>query len=164
METKSKQKTVDEHQTSSHREERLVRLLPCPFCGYKAEITDESQPDRPKSWFFAWCENRPECNAWLAASSPEDVAGKWNRRAANLMEQWRHRAMSATKQADYWSEYSAKLIHAVRAKVEGMIAMTNIPLSAAWVRMAAIEEVLAILDGIESSQTNVERIRAEIKS
>ncbi len=136
-------------------QERLVRLLSCPFCGTEAEITDESQPDRPKSWFFAWCKNRPECNAWLAASSPEEVAAKWNRRAANLMEQWRHRALSATKQADYWSEYSAKLIPAVRAKVEGMIATTNIPLSAARVRMAAIEEVLEILDGIESSETNV---------
>lgn len=59
----------------------LVQLLPCPFCGSESEITDESQPDRPKSWFFAWCKNRPNCNSWLAAGSPGEVATKWNRRA-----------------------------------------------------------------------------------
>ena len=66
---------------------RLVLLLPCPFCGTEAEITDESQPNRPKSWFFAWCKNRPECNAWLAASSPEKVAEKWNSRHITAMEE-----------------------------------------------------------------------------
>ncbi len=62
-------------------QERLVQLLPCPFCGSAAEITDKSLPNRPKSWFFAWCENRPECNCWRAAGSPEKVAKIWNRRA-----------------------------------------------------------------------------------
>lgn len=61
---------------------RLVRLLPCPFCGSEAEITDESQPDRPESWFFGWCKNRTDCNSWLAAESPEAVASKWNRRTS----------------------------------------------------------------------------------
>jgi hypothetical protein len=42
----------------------------------------------------------------------------------------------------------------IRAAVERMIGTTNIPLSAARVRVAAIEEVLEILDGIESSETN----------
>ena len=109
--------------------ERLVRLLSCPFCGTEAEITDESQPDRPKSWFFAWCKNRPECNAWLAGESPEKVAEKWNRRTSPIPE--------------------------IRAAVERIIGTTNIPLSAARVRVTAIEEVLEILDGIESSETNV---------
>ena len=36
-----------------------------------------------------------------------------------------------------------------------MFGTTNIPLSAARVRVAAIEEVLEILDGIESSETNL---------
>ena len=40
----------------------------------------------------------------------------------------------------------------IRAKVEAMIGTTNIPLSAARVRMAAIEEVLEIIDGIKSSE------------
>lgn len=60
---------------------RLVRLLPCPFCGSEAEITDESQPDRPQSWFFAWCKNRTGCNSWLADKSPEAASDKWNRRS-----------------------------------------------------------------------------------
>ena len=59
----------------------LVLLLPCPFCGSEAEVTDESQPKRPKSWFFAWCKNRDGCNSWLADKSPEDVAKKWNTRS-----------------------------------------------------------------------------------
>lgn len=109
---------------------RLVRLLPCPFCGSEAEITDESQPDRPKSWFFAWCKNRPDCNAWLAASSPKAVAEIWNRRTSPIPK--------------------------IRAAVERMIGTTNIPLSAARVRVSAIEEVLEILDGIESSETNAQ--------
>lgn len=106
----------------------LVRLLPCPFCGSEAEITDESMPDRPKSWFFAWCKNRPDCNSWLAASSPEAVAEKWNRRTSPIPK--------------------------IRAAVERMIGTTNIPLSAARVRVAAIEEVLEILDGVEPSEPN----------
>lgn len=61
---------------------RTTALFACPFCGEEAEITDESQPNRPKSWFFAWCKNRPECNSWLAAESPEKVAKKWNKRAS----------------------------------------------------------------------------------
>lgn len=59
---------------------RLVQLLPCPFCGSEAEITDESMPDRPKSWFFARCKDWKGCCAWLAAGSPEKVAEKWNLR------------------------------------------------------------------------------------
>lgn len=65
----------------------LVLLLPCPFCGSEAEITDESQPKRPKSWFFAWCKNRDGCNSWLADKSPENVAKKWNTRAVTAMEE-----------------------------------------------------------------------------
>ena len=107
---------------------RLVRLLPCPFCGSEAVISDQSLPDRPESWFFAWCCRRPECSCWLAASSPEAVAEIWNRRTSPIPK--------------------------IRAAVERMIGTTNIPLSAARVRVSAIEEVLEILDGIESSQTN----------
>lgn len=62
-------------------------LLPCPFCGSSAEVTDESQPKRPKSWFFAWCKNRDGCNSWLADKSPEDVAKKWNTRSVTAMEE-----------------------------------------------------------------------------
>jgi transposase-like protein len=73
--------TVKITETQAVAQQRLVQLLPCPFCGSEAEITDESMPDRPRTWFFAWCKNRPECNCWLADGSPEKVAGIWNRRS-----------------------------------------------------------------------------------
>lgn len=78
--TKSKPKNAPQQETGGDCNPRLVQLLPCPFCGSEAEITDESQPDRPKSWFFAWCKNRRNCNSWLADGSPSEVAKKWNRR------------------------------------------------------------------------------------
>lgn len=62
------------------------KLLPCPFCGSDAEITDESQPDAPRTWFFAWCKNRDECCAWLAHETEEKVAAKWNRRTCMSAE------------------------------------------------------------------------------
>jgi hypothetical protein len=86
-------------------------------------------PDKPLSWFFARCPNWAECNCWLAGGSPEKVAAKWNRRTSPIPQ--------------------------IRAAVERMFGTTNIPLSAARVRVAAIEEVLEILDGIESSETNL---------
>lgn len=93
-------------------------------------------PDKPLSWFFARCPNWAECNCWLAGGSPEKVAAKWNRRTSPIPK--------------------------IRAAVERMIGTTNIPLSAARVRVAAIEEVLEILDGIESSETNVKVMAAPL--
>jgi hypothetical protein len=69
------------------------------------------------------------------------------------------RAQKAKEQAERpldaakWNRRTSP-IPQIRAAVERMIGTTNIPLSAARVRVAAIEEVLEILDGIESSETN----------
>jgi hypothetical protein len=80
----SKHNTEPKQETGEGCQERLVRLLPCPFCGSETEITDESMPDRPRSWFFARCVDWKGCCAWLAAKSPEAVALKWNMRSNDL--------------------------------------------------------------------------------
>jgi hypothetical protein len=102
-------------------------------------------------------EHFAKCHAAIGESSDSDKSELWK-----YFENYNatiNRLIAVEKDRDQLRDAvrvcrNAKLIPAVRAKVEGMISTTNIPLSAARVRMAAIEEVLEILDGIESGETN----------
>lgn len=56
-----------------------MKLLPCPFCGGPARVTD---CDRAS--FLAGC---PPCDVWMPvkfAHTEEEAATSWNRRATSL--------------------------------------------------------------------------------
>lgn len=61
---------------TSHAMVNTEQLLPCPFCGGKAEFSETSV----KPLMIVGCTN-PKCHCGIVAASLAQGRDKWNRRA-----------------------------------------------------------------------------------